>query len=1135
MNKLSQSLHSFIGRKITGILLSTTLLASAVTGLGAAVLPSAELTVTAAGSYGLPDKIQDGNILHCFCWKYDDITAMLPEIAEAGFTSIQTSPPQATAGTGAWWWFYQPLGFYIGSNAMGNKDSLARLCSEADKYGIKIIADVVANHLAGDHSNIQNDLKDGQFWHQGDYSADDGDRYRVTHGRIGMPDLNTEHSYVQQCVVKYIQELKSVGVDGIRFDAAKHIGLPSEGDQFWPTVTGADQNMWYYGEILNNPGLSFEEDSGQRSQAIAVMQEYAKYIGITDSIYGMTLRNSFNEGKVPLDFGCYAGKWISIPNNRLVYWGESHDTWSNNQEWGYSNHMDQNTIDRAYAIAASRNGITALYFSRPSSTVKDDIHIGAKGSTHFTSKEVAAVNHFKNALNGENDYYTTGDNCAVVCRPSGAVIVLGSGSDRDVSVPNGGGTTKPGTYTDEITGSTWTVTADRITGHIGSSGIAVVYNAKQNPPSGSVSLSPTGGSFTDTLSVTLTANNITNAAYKTSEGASGSFSGSKTITIGAATPAGGTVTVTVSGTKPDGSAASASGTYTKKDPKAAVTINVDNSVGNWNNVYAYVYTGEGTTAKEVAPWPGVKMTKGSQYYTLDVSGYENGRVIFSDGTNNASCRYPADMQPGLSIGGQSMLFTMPNQWVPLPAPTPKLSVSLSASPSSVTVGSPVTLKAVPSHASGNISYTFKAGNTVIASSGATASYTPIAAGTVTFTVTASAANGTATASAAVTVKNKPTPVKTLVNNSTVSSTNINFGSGITISGKASGGTTPYQYGYYYKKSTDSSYKTLKGYSSAASVKFTPSAATAYDIKVKVKDANGTIKAKIFTVKVTPASASLTNKSTLSAVSIKLGSKVTVNGAAAGGTKPYQYQVSYKKKSSDKYTVLQSYKTNAAVTFQPAAATTYDVLVSVKDKNNNVVKKQLTLTVTNPLKNTSTVSATSITLGKSLTISGKASGGTAPYQYAAFCKKSTASSYTTLRSYSKTAVITFKPAAAVSYNLLVKVKDSKGAVVSKTFNIKVTKADAATTLTNKSTLSSASVKLGSKVTVTCAAAGGKTPYQYFVNYRKSTSDNAVTLQKYSTNKTVSFKPSAATTYIVRVKVRDAAGTVKTKDLTLTVKK
>ena len=183
----------------------------------------------------LADNIQNGTILHCFDWKYNDIKAELPNIAEAGFTSIQTSPAQPQVTSGKWYWLYQPLGFYIGTNDLGTKAELQSLCTEAEKYGINVVVDVVANHFASDHSNIQNDLKDSQYWHQESGGIDYVVRSQIHQRSIGMPDINSEHSYVQQSVRKYVDELASIGVDGIRWDAAKHIALPSENCNFWPT------------------------------------------------------------------------------------------------------------------------------------------------------------------------------------------------------------------------------------------------------------------------------------------------------------------------------------------------------------------------------------------------------------------------------------------------------------------------------------------------------------------------------------------------------------------------------------------------------------------------------------------------------------------------------------------------------------------------------------------------------------------------------------------------------------------------------------------------------------------------------------------------------------------------------------
>lgn len=419
--------------------------------------------------YELAENIQDGVILHCFNWKYNDIKAELKNIAAAGFTSIQTSPAQESVNSGLWYYLYQPMGFSVGTNDLGTKGELKELCEEADKYGIKVIVDVIANHLADD-PNIQSDLRDSAYWHTFGPITNWSDRYQVTHGVVLMPDLNHENPFIQQVVSNYITELKAIGVDGIRWDAAKHISLPSEGSPFWPGVTS--QGLYHYGEILTGPD---DRPTGNEE----LMIEYTDYVSVTDSTYGKELRDAFANGTVPESFGNWSNKGVA--KNKLVYWSESHDTWSNNQDFGYSNGMSQNVIDRAYAIAASQNGATALYFSRPQSTVKENIFAGQKGSTHFTSAEVAAINHFHNAMKGQKDAYATGENCAVVSRELGAVIVAGKGESFHVTVPNADGLTRPGIYKDVLTGISWVVTSTTITGTIGSTGIAVIYGESVAP------------------------------------------------------------------------------------------------------------------------------------------------------------------------------------------------------------------------------------------------------------------------------------------------------------------------------------------------------------------------------------------------------------------------------------------------------------------------------------------------------------------------------------------------------------------------------------------------------------------------------------------------------------------------------
>ena len=627
---------------ILSVLCGLSFSASAATVEFEEVAANTELAATGA-NYGLAKNIQDGNILHCFDWKYNDIKAELKNIAEAGFTSVQTSPAQP-AGGGEWYWLYQPLGFYIGNNPLGSKSDLQSLCQEADKYGIKVVVDVVANHLNGEGNNVQDDLRDGQYWHNyGDVSSW-ADRYQVVNGRIGMRDLKSEHPYVQQVVAKYISELESVGVDGIRWDAAKHIALPSENCQFWPAVT--KNNLWHYGEILVGPA-----DGGGHE---GLMKEYTNYMSVTDSSYGADVRNAFAGGNA---VGSH-GNWVArgIAPNKLVLWGESHDTYSNGpDDWGASTNIDQNKIDRAYAVVASRSGSNALYFSRPNARNKGDIKSGMKGSTSFKNPEVAAVNQLKNACGNEKDCFVSENGANAICRESGAVIVLGGGGNRSVTIANGGGTTKPGTYKDLVSGGTFTVTSSQISGQVGQSGIAVLLNAAPRVEGPSASVTPGSTNYTtETFTVTLNYENATSGQYSINGGAFQSFTNGQKITIGKGTAAGTKTTISVKASNGKETSEVMTYKYNLSVP-ADPGIYYDNSSTNWGSVNCYIYKdGQGASR-----WPGAQMTKleGNIWYIMPPAGFENCQVIFSDNGNN---QYPAE--DGLRYSSGDAKICVNEEW-----------------------------------------------------------------------------------------------------------------------------------------------------------------------------------------------------------------------------------------------------------------------------------------------------------------------------------------------------------------------------------------------------------------------------------------------------------------------------------------
>ena len=594
--------------------------------------------IFADNKYGLKDKIQDGVILHCFDWTLADIQEEIPNIAKAGFTAVQTSPVHERAGKGSVWYdVYRPYDFKIG-NGLGTEADLKALCAKAHEYGVKVIVDVVANHT--DYSNVAQRLLDLGLYHQLGHGINWGDRFDVTHGEIGMKDLDTNNPTVQAIIKQYIQDLKTCGVDGVRWDAIKHIGLPSEGDSFMQNVV--DQEMYNYGEILDNTGGNDK----------ILFPEYQTYMSITDNGYGNGFANSFAGGSINESVGNFNQR--NAKTEKLVYWGESHDTYAN--DGGESKNKSQNVIDRAYAVVAGNNGATALYFSRPAQKAKNDIKFGDKGSVHFKDAEVAQVNHMHNVCAGEPNYYVKGNGVCAQVRKSGAIIVLGSGSDRDVTVANGAGDgkwLKSGTYKDMVGGGAFTVNASTISGHVGESGIAVIYNAGPIVLTPEVVFNPADGTaFSDeSLTVTATPLNAVSAWIQVNDGAKQTFTADKQFTVGADVAYGKNVTITWGATDKEGKTETGSVTY--KKVKAYVpelgkadeiscfleTSNTAAAVYVWNDKVSPVIQHAGAwndAINKKLPLVG-KSVSGKNVFKWTYDGTETSaptQIIFLDGNGN---------------------------------------------------------------------------------------------------------------------------------------------------------------------------------------------------------------------------------------------------------------------------------------------------------------------------------------------------------------------------------------------------------------------------------------------------------------------------------------------------------------------
>ncbi|MEJ5921979.1 Ig-like domain-containing protein, partial [Bifidobacterium thermophilum] len=629
--------------------------------------------------------MSEGATLHAWMWSFKTIEQNIPAIAEAGFTSVQTEPVSAihAAGNGMkftenWYYVYQPTDTTVGNWVVGSESELKSLCETAHKYGVRIIVDIVANHMTADYPAISSRWKNNDYYH---HDCNDGNvsdwnnRYQVTHCKlVGLYDLNTDgNSTVGDMMASYLKQLVNDGVDGFRYDAAKHIELPGEynNSSYWTKIL-ANGSQYQYGEVLHD-GISRDSDYAKMFASSAKGGG-----GITASAYGGTLRGALNSKN--LNAGNLSS-WdnYNVAASNLTSWVESHDTYANDDK--ESTGMSEWQMTMGWGVIGSRADTMSLYFDRPvgsggnNAQFSEQTQLGDAGSTSWKDTQVTAVNHFRNAMNNEeaSEYLRNcNDNsCLMVERyksdgnaDTDGVTVVNMGNQQSLA----GLSTKldDGTYTDQVNGGTLTVSGGKITSGTATAGkVSVFYNMKTNIAS--VSATGSASFKTDTTTVTLRASNVTGAKYTTSEGKSGSYNDGDTITVGANTAVGSAVTVTVSGTDADGKTVTASFTFQKKDP-TAVTVVYAKKPSSWNSLDAYVYVDDPNAASvtQNAAWPGVAMTaadacgKNAGYdYMYEIPDNFEGtvRVIFNDGNATNTTKYPADSTSGEDAAGLQVTGT----------------------------------------------------------------------------------------------------------------------------------------------------------------------------------------------------------------------------------------------------------------------------------------------------------------------------------------------------------------------------------------------------------------------------------------------------------------------------------------------
>ncbi|KAL5632943.1 hypothetical protein ACGC1H_003438 [Rhizoctonia solani] len=175
-----------------------------------------------------------------FEWSWDSIAAECTNfIGPAGYGYVQVSPPAEHITGSQWWTDYQPVS-YILTSKRGNRTQFQNMITTCKAAGVGVIADTLLNHMAGidsgtgvagssvAHYNYPGIYQTQDFHHCGLESGDDivnySNRVEVqTCELVNLADLATDTEYVRARLATYVNDLLSLGVAGLRLDAAKHI------------------------------------------------------------------------------------------------------------------------------------------------------------------------------------------------------------------------------------------------------------------------------------------------------------------------------------------------------------------------------------------------------------------------------------------------------------------------------------------------------------------------------------------------------------------------------------------------------------------------------------------------------------------------------------------------------------------------------------------------------------------------------------------------------------------------------------------------------------------------------------------------------------------------------------------------
>lgn len=350
-------------------------------------------------------------IFHAFNDSYASVESYVCDLPAQGYSHVQIAPAQKSDNDRIWSARYRPVDFSV-IGGMGTEIDLKNLTERAHGCGVKVIADVVFNHMSN-HPDLRGldkfpGLTAGAFHPRCDIQYGNRDSVVKCWVNGDLPDLNHDSPEVRSAHLAHLRALVDLGVDGFRFDAAKHMppGLLRTYVDFLDRATQG--NAWSYLDVVEDDGTSAED--------------YRWVAPVTDFVlYRKTLLPAFLRGG---DIRALRSPH-QVNDVRSVTFGRRHDTVPENAPGcvvGCLPDASDAYLATAYVLARQSGIPLVLNWDSLDSPI---VRAGVKFHQMMVRREKDARNVTEKALKVFDD-----PNLFVMERGAEGFLVLNKGSDR---------------------------------------------------------------------------------------------------------------------------------------------------------------------------------------------------------------------------------------------------------------------------------------------------------------------------------------------------------------------------------------------------------------------------------------------------------------------------------------------------------------------------------------------------------------------------------------------------------------------------------------------------------------------------------------------------------------------------------